>query len=487
VDGPGGPAEGATVSSDQDPKRWHALWVTLVAGFMTLLDISIVAVALPSMQHDLGASASEIQWVVSGYALTFGLVLVLAGRLGDLVGRRPVYVGALAGFVLCSAAAGLAPSPELLIVARLVQGVCAGTLAPQSSALIQELFSGAERGRAFGMFGATVGLSTAVGPLTGGVILALASGPHGWRWIFFVNVPIGLVALPLAARWLPRARHAARSTFDVIGVLLLGLAVLAVLFPLATADDGGLSRYWWLFPAAAVGGVAFAWWERRVAARGGDPVLDPRLFTRTRGFASGTLLATVYFVGFSGLWLILAIYLQDALGYTPLQSGLATTPFSVGSAVAAALAGRVIGRWGRGLTVVGLLGVIAGLSLAAAALQVAPGHLAGLLAAPALLIAGVGSGLVVSPNVTLALRDVPVPLAGAAGGALQTGQRVGAAVGTAILPALYYVLLNQGAGASTAIALAVVCAVAFTAVALVVALLDRHRDGAPAPAAPHAA
>ncbi len=187
-----------------DPNRWRALSVTLVAGFMSLLDVSIVSVALPSIQQGLGTDPAAVQWVVSGYALTFGLALVPAGRLGDAIGRRTMVLAALTGFVVCSAAAGAAQSIGMLVAARLAQGVAAGALAPQNSALIQQLFRGAERGRAFGFFGATIGISTAAGPVVGGLILALAGGPGGWRWIFFVNVPIGILALVLAARLLPR-------------------------------------------------------------------------------------------------------------------------------------------------------------------------------------------------------------------------------------------------------------------------------------------
>src|SRR6478735_727062 len=174
-----------------DPRRWKALTVTLVAGFMSLLDVSIVAVALPSIQRGLGTSPAAVQWVVSGYALAFGLALVPAGRLGDAIGRRTMFLVALGAFVLCSAAAGAAPNTGVLVAARLAQGIAAGSLAPQNSALIQQLFRDDERGRAFGFFGSTVGVSTAVGPIVGGVILAVAGEPDGWRWIFYVNVPIG--------------------------------------------------------------------------------------------------------------------------------------------------------------------------------------------------------------------------------------------------------------------------------------------------------
>jgi EmrB/QacA subfamily drug resistance transporter len=368
-----------------DPRRWKALWVTLVAGFMILLDVSIVAVALPSMQRGLGTTPAEVQWVVSGYALTFGLALVPAGRLGDAIGRRRMFMIALAGFVLFSALAGAAPSATLLVLSRLAQGIAAGALAPQNSALIQQLFRGTERARAFGFFGATVGISTAAGPIVGGLILALVQGPDGWRWIFYVNVPIGVVALLLAARLIPRTESGFRGDLDVVGTGLLGGAVLALLLPLVESDSGGLTRLWWLFPVAAVLAAAFVGWERRVARHGGEPLLDVRLLRSRPGFASGVALATIYFVGFSGIWLVFALYFQTGLGYTPLQSGLAVTPFALGSAASSVVGGRLVARLGRLLTVVGLSLVVIGLAATGIVLAIGPAHTAGLLVAAPLL------------------------------------------------------------------------------------------------------
>ncbi|MGY1631332.1 MFS transporter [Geodermatophilus sp. SYSU D01186] len=460
-----------------DPRRWRALWVTLVAGFMSLLDVSIVSVALPSLQRDLGASPATVQWVVSGYALTFALVLVPAGRLGDALGRRRMFLVGLSLFVLCSAAAGAAPTVELLVAARLAQGLAAGCLAPQNSGLIQQLFRGAERGRAFGLFGATVGISTAVGPVVGGLILALASGPGGWRWIFYVNVPIGVVALVLAWRLLPRGGTGRRGRIDLGGVLLLGGAALSLLLPLVQAEAGGLARLWWLFPAGVAVLAGFVAWERRVVTRGGEPVFDPRLVTETRGYAIGAALATVYFVGFSGIWLVFALFFQTGLDLTPLQSGLAVTPFALGAAGSAVVAGRVVERFGRAITVVGLALVMAGLAAAAVVLLTVPPSAAAWAAAPALLVGGIGGGCVISPNVTMTLRDVPVRMAGAAGGGLQTAQRFGAAIGTAALPGLFYVVLGAtGEDHPAAAAAGLAVAVAGVGGALVLAVVDLRRD-----------
>ncbi|SNS21417.1 drug resistance transporter, EmrB/QacA subfamily [Geodermatophilus saharensis] len=462
-----------------DPRRWHALSVTLVVGFMSLLDVSIVSVALPSLQSDLGATPATVQWVVSGYALTFGLALVPAGRLGDALGRRRLFLAGLAGFVLASAAAGAAPSIGWLVAARLVQGLAAGCLAPQNSAFIQQLFRGAERGRAFGLFGATVGISTAVGPVAGGAILGLASGPDGWRWLFYVNVPIGVVAFLLALRLLPRGGSGGRGRIDVVGVLLLGAGALAVLFPLVQAEAGGLSRLWWLFAVGVALLGAFVAWERRVVARDGQPVFDPRLVTQTRGYGIGAALGTVYFVGFSGIWLVLALFFQTGLGYTPLQSGLAVTPFALGSASSAVVAGRLVERYGRRLTVLGLVTVIAGLAAAAGVLLLVPPSAAGWAIAPALLLGGVGGGLVISPNITMTLRDVPVAMAGAAGGGLQTAQRFGAAVGTAALPGLFYLVLGAtGDDYPVAAASGLAVSVLGAAAALVLGVVDLRRNRA---------
>ncbi|MBP2336190.1 EmrB/QacA subfamily drug resistance transporter [Saccharothrix coeruleofusca] len=473
-----------TDSYQPDPRRWKALAVTLVAGFMSLLDISIVSVALPSIQHGLGTGPAGVQWVVSGYALTFGLALVPAGRLGDALGRRTVFLAALGGFVLFSALAGLAPTTGVLVAARLAQGVCAGALAPQNSALIQQLFRGPERGRAFGFFGATVAVSTAIGPVVGGLILAVAGEDEGWRWIFYVNVPIGLAALVLAARLLPRGRTGPRGELDPVGVALLGAGVLAVMLPLVLAESGGLRALWWLFAAGAVLLAVFVRWERGLAARDRGPLLDIRLFTSTPGYGAGAALGMVYFIGFSGIWLVFALYFQVGLGYTPLQSGLAVTPFAAGSAVTALLGGRLVERWGRKLTVTGLSLVVVGLAATAVVLRLVPGSAAGWAIAPALLVAGVGGGWVISPNTTLTLRHVPVAVAGAAGGALQTGQRIGAAVGTAALPGVFYAVLSaHDRQYPVAASIAIGAAAASVVLALAVAVVElRVRPKCPAAA-----
>ncbi|HVI38540.1 MAG TPA: MFS transporter, partial [Gaiellales bacterium] len=373
---------------------------------MTLLDVTIVNVAVPSIQSGLGASAEAVQWIVSGYALTFGLTLVAGGRLGDLVGRRRMFLIGLLAFIVTSAAAGAAPNENLVVVARLLQGAAAGFLTPQNTGLIQQLFSGAERGRAFGIFGTTVGISAASGPLLGGLLLSMFGAEQGWRYIFFVNVPIGLVAMVLAMRLLPK--HPARSgslaaQIDFGGALLLGLAVLSVLLPVIEAEGDPSTPTWWLLLLAPVLSIAFFAWERRTIRRGGSPLLDVRLFTEAPGFASGIVLGTTYFCGFSGIWLVLALFFQQGLGYSPLQSGLSVMPFAIGSAISSVLAGRAVDVRGRWVTISGLVLVVIGFAALAVLVPATLPEHAALVTLVPLFVAGVGSGAVISPNITMTL------------------------------------------------------------------------------------
>ncbi|MET9272996.1 MFS transporter [Kribbella sp. NPDC003557] len=423
--------------------RWRALTVSQLAAFMALLDVSIVNVALPSIERGLDVGAGSAQWVVSGYALAFGLALVPAGRLGDAFGRRRMFMVALAAFVVTSAMTGAAPTIELLIAARILQGVAGGLLIPQNTGLIQELFDGSERGRAFGVLGTTVGLATATGPVVGGLIITVVSAPEAWRWVFYVNVPIGLLALALAVRLLPAGPGGhGRVELDLVGSALLGAGVLSLLLPLVDAESKGFTHDWGLFVVAVFLLASFAWWEGRTVRREKVPVLDPRL-AHTPGYVTGSLIGMVYFIGFTGIWLVLALFFQDGLGYSPLRSGLAVTPFALGVATSAAVAGRFVNRLGRVLTVTGLVATTVGLAGTALLLRHHGGDGAAWVVAAPLLVAGVGGGLVTSPNLTLSLENVPVRMAGAAGGALQTAQRVGGAIGTAVLATTFYRILTN--------------------------------------------
>ena len=466
---------------EPDPRRWRILAVTLVIGFMALLDVTIVNVALPSIREGLDASAAEVQWIVSGYALTFGLTLVAGGRLGDAYGRRRMMLIGLIGFIVSSAAVGLAPDEWWVVAARLAQGAAAGLLTPQNSGLIQQLFRGPERGRAFGYFGLTVSVSGALGPILGGLIIAALGEEHGWRAIFLVNVPIGLVAMVFVVRLVPgRDRDAdaaasGRDRLDVPGAALLGGGVLSVLLPLVSAMDGA-SPVLGMLALAPVLFYAFVRWERRVVGRGGAPLLDVALLSKAPGYASGILVGTLFFTGFTGVFLVLSVYLQDGLDLSPLATGLMLTPFAVGSALTASLAGRWVSVIGRKVTVIALVVVMVGLATVAG---LVPGHGADglwpLLVLP-LLFAGLGGGGVVSPNFTLTLANVPPRMGGAAGGALQTGQRIGSALGAALMMSAYQVTLARTGDTAPALLAALGAALTLLAGALWLAVRDLRLD-----------
>ncbi|MFG2823895.1 MFS transporter [Kitasatospora sp. NPDC048365] len=453
-----------------DRRRWQALAVCLVAGFMTLLDVSIVNVALPSVRGGLHLSESGLQWVLSGYSLAFGLVLVPAGRLGDAIGRRPVFLTGLALFTATSALAGAAQSEAWLVAARLLQGLSGGLLVPQVSGFIQQLFSGPERGRAFGLLGTTIGFSTAVGPLLGGLLIALFGAHEGWRWVFYVNLPIGLALLPVAHRLLPPPprRTGRRPDYDPVGVLLLGTGTVLLLFPLV--EDVHRTSTWLLLLPAAGLLAGFAGWERRYA-RTREPLVNPELF-RARSFTVGSLVSLVYFAGFTAVFFVFTLYLQNGEHWSALGAGLAITPFALASAVASNLGGRVVHRYGRRLVAGGLALSAVGLALAALAVHLWSGPYVGWATAGPLLLAGVGSGLVVSPNQVLTLGEVPVKRAGSAAGVLQTAQRIGSAAGIAAVGAVFFARLGVTGSWAAAFQLSLAVVVGLVLLALATALTD---------------
>ncbi|MCW2613629.1 MAG: major facilitator superfamily 1 [Frankiales bacterium] len=464
-----GPAEDEAYTPD--PRRWKALAVCLVVGFMTLLDVSIVNVALPSIASSLGAGDSALQWIVSGYALTFGLLLVPAGRFGDARGRRQAFLLGLVLFVLASLACGLAPSSGWLVGARLLQGFAGGLLTPQVSGLVQQLFRGAERARAFAALGASIGLSTAVGPVVGGLLIAGAGEDLGWRLVFVVNLPIGVVALLLALRLLPADPGGSkRYDTDPVGVLLLGAGVGSLLLALI---QGGLP---WLYPVGVLLLATWVLWERRYA-RSGEPLVDLALFRRA-GYSSGALVAVLFFAGFTGSFFIYSLHLQGELEYGALGAGAAFLPFALGSAAAALAGGRLVTRLGRPVVVAGLVLAVLGFAGTWVAAQLVPGRGLVWAAAVPLLVAGVGSGLVITPNITLTLSQVPVRGAGTAGGVLQTGQRIGAAAGIAVTGSVFTSRLAGSGDSAAAFRAGLLVITGLVAAALVVAVVDAVRGRA---------
>ena len=483
-----------------DPARWRALAVCIAAGAMTLLDVSIVNVALPTLRAGLKADDSDVQWIIAGYALAFGVALVPMGRLGDARSRRTVFIVGVLVFTLSSALAGAAPVPWLLSVARVVQGLGGGIITPQVSGFIQNLFRGRERAKAFSIFGAMIGISTAIGPLLGGLLVKVGGPDFGWRLVFYVNVPIGIAIVLLARRLLPASiARKEKQSLDPVGVVLFGAAVLLVLYPLVEGGQGEslANRPWWLLIPAAALLVGFALWELAHRRRGRETLIDLSLL-KVPAYVFGLSLGTFYFAGFTSIFLVVTLYLQTGLGYSALQAGLTTTPFAIGGAVSALASGRLVGRLGRKLAVIGLVSV----AVALLVIDLLVPHLSGsvgLKLAPAFLLAGLGGGLVVTPNVTLTLAEVDPSRAGSGGGMLQTAQRVGSAIGVAVILAQFFAALGSSRGDyAAALSVALRTTIGFVVVALVFAVIDlvrraghdRHPEpqhAAPDPVARHAA
>lgn len=432
--------------------------MVLIAGFISLLDVSIVNVALPSIEQALHATATQIQWVVAGYALTFGLLLAAAGRAGDLFGRRRLFIVGVLGFVFASLGCGLAPTANWLVALRLIQGMFAGVLNPQILGLIQDLFVGKERARAFGGYGLMIGISTAVGPLLGGAILTAFGALHGWRLVFLINVPIGLVVAILAHLWLPkhdkdREKNPGVSLlrqFDPVGVLLLGAAVVFVMWPfLASSHESGgtlaQAPLWLLIPAALIL-VSLGLWEKWWSKTGGLPLLDGRLIKNVP-YMLGVITGFVYFAGFTSIFIVLTLYLQQGLGFTPLEAGLAGTPFALVSGASSAWAGRLVNRFGRNVPLVGSSIVFVSLLAITLVGWFAPAEAVPWAAIGLLAIAGIGSGLVISPNQVLTLDNAPKEIAGVAAALLQTLQRVGTAIGLAVVTTVFFVAVDSPAAA----------------------------------------
>ena len=397
-----------------------------------LLDTTIVNVALPSIRTTLRASPAGLEWIVSGYALAYGLMLVPAGRIGDRIGHRRQFIAGLALFTLASVACGASRSQPEIIAARVVQGLGAGVFYPAISATIQLSFTGPQRSKAFGALGAVIGASTALGPLLGGLIIQAAGTADGWRWVFLVNLLIGVIALPLAAWLLPRPAAGSRRGIDPGGLGLLTAGLLLLLVPLIEGQPDGWPAWTYLSLGASVPVLALlAAWEVRTDQRGGDALLKPGLLARW-SFSAGAVFAVVFFAGFTSVLFTLSILWQIGLGRSALASGLVTMPFALGSLAGAANSARLSARLGRMVLVTGCLLVSAGLAGTAGLLYLTAPHPGGWDLAGPLLAAGLGSGMVIPANQDFVMAYVPRREAGTASGTLSAAQRIGSAIGIAV-------------------------------------------------------
>jgi len=443
---PGSPVtEPINISGDR--VRWRAYAVAVGVASLTILDLAKINVAIPAISSVLGAGATEVQLLLSGFVLAFGLLLVPAGRIGDLYSRRFMFLLGLTLFIGASCVGMLAPTIELLITGRILQGFAAGLLMPQVLGLVQQLFQGRERGQDFGIFGAVIGLSTAFGPTLGGFLVGVGGDDFGWRLLFAMNVPLGIAAFVMAVRWLPRTQDTSQAVkdFDLVGTALLGLTTFSLMLPfvLTTGTDvDDPSRWWWLV-AAVVAGVMFVLWERAYLARGKVAIIDFELF-RISTFRNGILISSFYFAALPATFIVLTLFLQQGLGFSPVVAGMVTIPFALISAYTSYRSGKVVHKRGRPLVVVGLSFVLAGFGLVVLASVIVPDPYIPIAVAIAMTVAGAGGGAVISPNQTLMLEDIPVHQGGLAGSLAQVGQRIGTAIGlAATLSTFFFVLADE--------------------------------------------
>ena len=427
------------------PKRaWQVLVVLLAGMFIALLDTTIVNVALPSIRTSLDASEATLSWIISGYALAFGLVLIPAGRLGDRIGHKWVFVTGLALFTLASVACGVAQSDLQLIVSRVLQGLAGGLFVPAVTAFIQLLFPAASRGKAFAIMGAVIGVSSALGPIVGGLIIEAFGEESGWRLVFGVNLPIGIAAVIAAAILLPngsdvKSARTAKSGIDGVGLLLLSAALVALLVPLIEGEEQGWPL--WTFVTLVAGAlliVAFAFWEISYTKRGRSPLVPPRLFSHP-AFTGGTILALVYFAAFTSIFFTISILWQSGLGHTALESGLVSIPFAIGSIIGSSQSNRLTGRLGRNVLTIGVGLLSIGLITVFVLLLTVDGaDLTNWMLLAPLLIAGLGNGLFIAPNAQFIVATVDRSEAGGASGVIGVMQRIGSAVGIAVVGSVLF-------------------------------------------------
>jgi EmrB/QacA subfamily drug resistance transporter len=445
-------ADGTAVRTRDLPTgraRTIALVSLFLASAMELIDVTIVNVALPTIEAGLHATPTELQWVIASYPLAFAVALISGSRLGDRFGRKRLFVGGLVAFTLLSAACGLAPSADALIAFRALQGLGAAAMVPQVLSSLQVLYAPHERGRAMGAFTALAGISTVVGPVLGALLTEADLGGAGWRAIFLVNVPVGILALAAAVRWIPESRAERRPGLDPVAVAVLAAGLLAVLLPLTLGHELGWPAWGYALMAAGVGIlVQFVRGQARISRGGGEPLVNVHLY-RGRGFASGTAVQVLLFGGLSAYFLAQTIYLQAGLGWSVLRAGLIGVPFAVVCSVCAGLGVTVLAeRIGRDVVRLGAVVMGAGCAILAWTVSGADRTTSWWALVPGVTVVGAGFGLMVASVGLFALAEVPVEDAGSASGLYNTSGQLANAVGIAAIGTVFFTVVERTAPAA---------------------------------------
>ncbi|MFE6038409.1 MFS transporter [Streptomyces sp. NPDC056452] len=422
-----------------DRRRWLALAIVMTAAFMDLVDVTIVNIAIPSITRDTGASFSSIQWITAGYALAFAAGLITGGRLGDIYGRKRLFLIGIGGFTIASALCGFAANPEMLVASRILQGGMAALMVPQVLSIVHATFPAHERGKVFGLFGAIVGLGAVSGPLLGALLTEWNLFGLQWRPIFLINLPVGIAGLILGRRFITESKAPKALRLDLVGVVLVTLGLLMLLYPLTRGRDLGWPVWGYVSMAASLlvfaGLVAY---ERQKARKDGSPLIELSLF-KVKSFAAGVAVQLTFGIALGIFFLVWTLYMQMGLGWSALRAGATGIPFSIAVSVAAGISvQKLVPRFGRKVLQAGALLMIAGLLLyIGEAARYGMGITAWQMAAP-LVIMGVGMGLIVAPLTDAVLSGVPKEHSGSASGLINTVQQMGTALGLGLVSVVFF-------------------------------------------------
>lgn len=430
-------------------QKKFALLIVAFAFVMDLLDSTIVNIAIPSIQANLGASYATIQWLVAGYSLTFALLLITGGRMGDVFGYKKTFLYGVSGFTIMSLLAGVAPNSTFLVVARLLQGSMAALMVPQVMSLMQVMYKPEERSQVMGLFGMLGGLGASLGPIIGGLLIKANIFGWDWRPIFLINLPVGIFALVAGMKYLPEGRSEHPLHIDIKGTLMIIVALSLLVFPLIEGRDLNWPIWTLVMLAASIPALMVFWsYENRKHGRDKSALIVPSLF-RVKSFVSGLGLNVLVESAMIGYFLTVTLVLQVALGYSPIKAALTGVPTAFGMGIGFAVLGqKLIAKFGRSVISLGSAVFSAGLIYTAwimthYGLDAHPWQFI-----PGLFIIGIGLSSIMSPIFSAALQDVDPGHAGSASGILNAIQQVGAAVGIAIIGVIFFGQLNHGAYAS---------------------------------------
>ncbi|MER7350004.1 MFS transporter [Streptomyces aurantiacus] len=432
------------VSQGSDRRRWFALAIVMTAAFMDLVDVTIVNVAIPSIQRDEGASFSHIQWITAGYALALGAGLITGGRLGDIYGRKRIFLLGITGFTVASALCGFAVNPDMLVASRILQGGMAALMVPQVLSIVHATFPAHERGKVFGLFGMVVGLGAVSGPLLGALLTEWNLFGLEWRPIFLINLPVGIAGLLLGRKFIEESKAPKALKLDLVGVVLVTVGALMLLYPLTRGRelDWPVWGYVMMAGALVVFGALVAY-EKHKTKKDGSPLIELSLF-KVKSFAGGIAVQTVFGVSLGIFFLVWTMYMQVGLGWSALHAGLTGVPFSIAVSAAAGLSvQQLVPRFGRKVLQAGALTMAAGVLIYIWEADRYGAGIASWQMALPLVVMGLGMGLIVAPLTDAILSDVPREHAGSASGLLNTVQQMGNAFGLGLVSVVFYGVIDE--------------------------------------------